>query len=218
MILAWWSLCIFHCRCVSAKSTCQCCSTGIWRLLSICSCKSTLSLCWWLRGKDHRSICSFLIENFYPLVGFYVINVHIIQLSSNLMDSTENYNAVLIGNRGVTAPSDGNWKIISNSYLCPLLRIKIETPEVIELYIIFTLTSKNIHVSPMKCCTMASSWFRLWSHRWDRLPLSSCKIISMNMVWSFTAHETAKCDHRIRSVLDSSVFIQRYRNVVIISI
>ena len=134
------------------------------------------------------------------------------------MNSTENHNAVLIGNRGVTTPSDWNWEIIVNSYLCPLLWIKIEAPKVIELNIVFALASENVHVSPMKCSTMASSWLRLRSHRWDCFPLPGWKVISMNMVWSFTTHETAKCDYRLWSILDCSVFIQRYRNVVIILI
>ena len=218
MVFAWWSLCFFHCRCVSTKSTCQCCSTRIRRLLGVRSCKSTLCLCWWWRRQYHRGICSFLIKNFYPSVGFYVINVHVIQLSRNLMDPTENNNAILIGNRGVPTPSNWNWEIIVNSYLCPLLWIKIEAPKVIELYIVFALASENVHVSPMKCSTMASSWFRFWSHRWDCLPLPSREIISMYMVWTFTAHETAKCNHRLWSILDGSVFIQRHRNVVIILI
>ena len=144
--------------------------------------------------------------------------MHIIQLSSNFVDSTKNNNAVLIGNRCVTTSSARNWRIIFNSYLCPLLRIKIEAPKVIELYIVFTLASENVHVSPMKCCTVASSWLRLWSHCWDRFPLPSCKIISMNVVWPFTTYETAKSDNRLRSVLDCSMFIQRYRNIVIILI
>lgn len=86
----------------------------------------------------------------YILVASEVEDHHIVELLSQLEDSTEDVHFLAPDNGCVAAASNGSEPSVSRGNLRPRVGLQVEGPQVAQLVVVIVLTAKDVELVAVK--------------------------------------------------------------------
>jgi len=97
-----------------------------------------------------RTALSHVFKHVRPLFGFEAVGCHVLLLLGDLMDAGKD-NHVMFIDTSTVARSFVDGSLITFKFL-PCVSNQVKAPEVLQLLVVFILTSKNVHFSFVNAC------------------------------------------------------------------